>query len=253
MTIGYEKDGYSVTLAQSEADLAAAQRLRYDVFVAELGAGGADVDHAAGREQDAFDAFADHLLLRDLDTGEAVGVYRLLRPEQAAKAGAYYTETEYDLTPLKRSGRRLLELGRSCMRADHRGGAGMFHLWTGLARYVELHGSEILFGVASLKGTDAAELAGPLSLLHHMYLAPEGLRPRARDYQPMDLLPADALDRRSAMVQMPSLIKSYLRLGGLVGEGAYVDRSFNCIDVCMIMDTDALNQRFARHYRTAAE
>lgn len=253
MTIGFEKDGLRLALAESEEDLRDALALRYEVFVRELGGAGDGVDHVAGQETDPFDAYADHLILRDLGSGAVVGVYRVLRSDQAARAGGYYCDSEYDLTPLKRSGRNLLELGRSCVHPDYRGGVAMFHLWTGLARYVYLHGSELLFGVASLKGADPERLAGPLSLLHHRYRAPADLRVRARDFQSMDLIPEAELDRRAAMVAMPPLIKSYLRLGGMVGDGAFVDHAFKCTDVCMIMDTAALNERAVRLYQPAAE
>ncbi len=253
MTIGFEKDGLRLALADGEEDVRAAQALRYDVFVRELGGGGAGVDHATGHEADRFDAFADHLILRDLRSGAAVGVYRVLRGDQAARAGGYYCDAEYDIEPLKSSGRNLLEFGRSCVHPDYRGGFAILHLWTGLARYVALHGSEILFGVASLKGAEPDRLAEPLSLLRHRYLAPPDLRVRSRAYQRMDLIPERQLDRRAAMVAMPPLIKSYLRLGGLVGDGAFVDHTFNCTDVCMVMDTGALNDRAAQLYQSAAE
>src|SRR5690606_26752811 len=132
---------------------------------------------------------------------------------------------EYDLAPLRASGRRLLELGRSCVHRDYRGGSGMFLLWNGLADYVLERGIDVMFGVASFHGTDVGPLALPLSWLHHHHLAPPDLRVSARadSYQRMDLLPVSELDRRAAMVAMPALIKAYLRLGGFVGEGAYVD------------------------------
>ena len=95
-------------------------------------------------------------------------------------AGQFYSEDEYDLAPLHRSGRSLLELGRSCIAKPYRGGPGIYHLWQGLADYVATHGIEILFGVASFHGTDPAPLAAPLSLLHHRYLAPPEMRVRAR-------------------------------------------------------------------------
>ena len=186
---------FSVRIAETEAELRAAQALRYDVFVRELGGGGAEVDHEAGLERDAFDPFVDHMLLEDTATGKVVGVYRLLRESQAEAAGRFYSESEYDLTLLKASGRRLLELGRSCLHRDYRGGTAMFHLWNGLADYVLEHDIEILFGTASFHGTDVAALAEPLAMLYHNYLAPPELRVRAlaAHYQPMDLVPADAL------------------------------------------------------------
>lgn len=251
--IGFENGGYALCLAQTPEDLRDAQALRYAVFVRELGGQGDGVDHEAGLERDPFDAASDHLILRDTASGEAVGVYRVLPQARAQAEGGpgFYSASEYDLTPLLTSGRRLLELGRSCVRADHRSGAAMLHLWTGLARYVAEIGAELLFGVASLKGTDLAAHAPALSLLHHRHLAPEHLRPRAQPYQPMDLIPEDALDRRAAMIALPSLVKSYLRLGGLVGDGAFVDHAFNCTDVCMVMDTARLNAQYAARFKAA--
>lgn len=242
---------YAVGLARSSADLEAAQRLRYQVFVEELGGGGAQVDHENRIEQDSFDPYFDHLLLRDLSTDTVVGVYRIMRLEQAEAAGGFYSASEYDLSPLLGSGRRLLELGRSCLHADYRGGAALYHLWTGIADYVKTHRIEVLFGVASFHGTDTASLAEPLSLLHHRHLAPTALRVTARPeaYQAMDLIDESQLDRRTAMLQIPSLIKAYLRLGGFVGQGAFIDHRFNTTDVCLVLDTERMNDKQAGYYR----
>ncbi|MEI4195116.1 GNAT family N-acetyltransferase [Roseovarius sp. E0-M6] len=231
-------------LAATEADIRAAQALRYRVFVTELGSDGALVDHEAKLERDQFDAHCDHLMLIDEAADDrVVGVYRLLRGTQARDLGQFYSEDEYDLTPLKASGRNLLELGRSCLDSTYRGGTAMHVLWQALAQYIEDHRIEILFGVASFHGTDAQALAAPLSLLHHRHLAPEALRTRARaaHFQRMDLLPPETLDRRAAMLQVPALIKAYLRLGGFVGEGAFVDHAFNTTDVCLIMDATKMS------------
>ena len=235
---------FTVRLAQTPCEVAAAQRLRYEVFVEELGGDGEMVDHAARLERDRFDPFFDHLLALDpAQDDKVVGVYRVLRQDQAQSAGQFYSEDEYDLSVLKASGRRLMELGRSCLHCDYRGGPAMFHLWQGLASYVQEHQIEVMFGVASFHGTDPQDLAEPLSLLHHRHLAPPDLRVRAREFQPMDLIPEAALDRRSAMLAVPALIKAYLRLGGFVGEGAFVDHTFNTTDVCLVMDTARMNDR----------
>ncbi len=246
---------FQVRLAVCDADLLAAQRLRYRVFVEELGGDGPLVDHAGRFERDEFDAVNDHLILvytsRDAAAlDHVVGVYRLLRSDRAATFGRFYCDSEYDLAPLRGTGRRLLELGRSCVDAEHRGGAAMFLLWNALADYVLEHGIEVLFGVASFHGTDAGALALPLSWLRHHHLAPEALRVRAlpSHYQRMDLIPAAALDRRAAMVAMPALIKAYLRLGGFVGDGAFIDHAFNTTDVCLLMDTAAMSDRHKGFY-----
>lgn len=241
---------FQVRLAQTPEDLRAAQRLRYDVFVAELGGGGDLVDHAARLEKDHLDPFFDHLMLIEPENNAVVGVYRLMQQEQAARAGGFYSATEYDLNPLLTSGRRLLELGRSCLHRDFRGGNAMHYLWSALAGYVQEHRIDLLFGVASFHGTDPDKLAGPLSLLHHRHLAPPALRVRAKPeaFQRMDLIAEGDLDRRAAMLEVPSLIKAYLRLGGCVGEGAFVDHRFNTTDVCLILDTARMNTRQARIY-----
>ncbi|NCO87486.1 MAG: GNAT family N-acetyltransferase [Rhodobacterales bacterium] len=236
----------TVRIATQQADVVAAQRLRYQVFVKELGGDGPMVDHSAGIERDAFDPSCDHLVLVDPARREGdhvIGSYRLMRGDQAAALGRFYSEDEYDLAPLRATGRRLLELGRSCLHVDYRGGAAMYHLWHGLADYVTAHGVEILFGVASFHGTDPEALALPLSYLHHNHLAPPDLRVRARVHARMDLLPRDRIDRKRAMIETPALIKAYLRLGGHVGDGAFVDHPFNTTDVCLVMDTARMNDK----------
>ena len=246
------KPDFELRLARSEADLVRAQRLRYQVFVEELGGDGALVDHEARLERDAFDPYYDHLMLIDRarEGAPVVGVYRVMRDDQAAACGGFYSEGEYDLSRLKQSGRRLLELGRSCVHRAYRGGTGMRRLWNGLAEYVLEHEIEILFGVASFHGTDVETLKMPLAYLHHNHLAPASLRVRVLEqaFQPMDLLGVDQLDKTAALKAIPPLIKAYLRLGGFVGEGAFVDHAFNTTDVCLIMDTEAMSQRHKEKY-----
>lgn len=246
---------FSVKLAADDRDLRAAQRLRYQVFVEELGAGGTMVDHGARLELDEFDPFFDHLLLIDNHRDAAgledvVGVYRLLDSDRMPLIGRYYSEGEYDLSVLKSSGRRLLELGRSCVHQDYRGGTAMLHLWNALADYVLEREIEVLFGTASFHGTDAQALAQPLAYLNHFHLAPEALRVVAQpDHrQAMDLIPVDQIDRRQAMAGIPALIKAYLRLGGFVGQGAWIDHDFNTIDVCLVMDTERMSAKHREFY-----
>jgi L-ornithine Nalpha-acyltransferase len=255
MPVTPDASPFESRLATSAQDILAAQRLRYRVFVEELGGDGPLVDHAGRFERDEFDAANDHLILVDTRRDPAaldhvVGVYRLLRSDQAAAFGRFYCDAEYDLTALRTSGRRLLELGRSCVEAEHRGGTAMFLLWSALADYVLEHGVEVLFGVASFHGTDIDALRMPLAWLHHKHLAPEALRVRAlpEHFQTMDLVPAANLDQRAAMLAIPALIKAYLRLGGFVGEGAFIDRAFNTTDVCLLMDTAEMSARHKGFY-----
>ena len=235
-----------VRLARSDEDLVAAQRLRYRVFIEEMGGSGPLVDHVRQLEQDAFDPVFDHLLLIDSrrnpkDCDHVVGVYRLLPDTKLAAAGRFYCDDEFDLTPLRQSGRRLLELGRSCTHPAMRGGIGMLQMWQGLAEYVLRNKIEILFGAASFRGTDPDRWAQPLGWLHHHHRAPEALRVRAHDPAGCTPLPRDVLDRKVALAQMPPLIRAYLRLGGVVGDGVFVDHAFNTTDVCIILDTATMS------------
>lgn len=236
---------FQVTLAQSDADILAVQRLRFDVFVSELGGNGADVDHDAQLERDQYDAYADHFVLRDLTrpaADQVVGTYRVMTRAMADAVGQFYCADEYDLSPLLENGGTLLELGRSCLHPDYRGGAGMLRLWAALADYIAQHRIDTLFGVASFHGTDVAALRAPLSLLHHRHLAPSHLRVTAKGQtaQRLDFQTAQDLDRVAAVRSLPALIKAYLRLGATVGEGAFVDHAFNTTDICLILQKDAI-------------
>jgi putative hemolysin len=244
---------YRVKLAETEAEREGAERLRYRVFVEEMGAEATPEQHAARREWDGFDAWSDHLILVDAAAGPpggVVGAYRLLGAEAAAAGPGFYGAGEYDLGPIVASGRPAVELGRSCVAREHRGGLAMHLLWNGLAAYVLDRGIELMFGVASFPGTDAAPLAEALAFLHHQHLAPPDLRVRALPdhYLGMDLMPRAAIDAPRALRAIPPLIKAYLRLGGFVGDGAWVDHKFNTIDVCVVMDTRRMTDRYRAFY-----
>lgn len=244
---------FSIKLAETSAELRAAQRLRYRVFVTELG-GRTDAASAdLGVERDAYDTHFDHLILCDNDLpadDNVIGVYRLLRSDMAANAAGFYSADEFCLDKIAGSGRKSLELGRSCVDARYRNGGAMHLLWQGLAEYVATHEIEILFGVASFHGTDPRAISHALSFLHHTYLASDDLLVTAygANAVPMDILPSEKTDRRKALLQIPPLIKSYLRLGGMVGDGAYVDHAFNTIDVCLVMDTLRMSQKYKDFY-----
>lgn len=240
------KPKFTIKRAKTAEDLLAAQRLRYQVFVRELGGDGPLVDHRAQLERDHFDDHADHLLLCDQSRApmdQVVGTYRLMTTQMAKNAGDFYCANEYDLTVLRRSDLSLLELGRSCLHPAYRGGAGMMHMWAALADYVAAGRIDVLFGVASFHGTDVQALQQPLGFLHQRHLAPEHLRVTAKGpgAVKVDHIAPDGIDRISAVRQIPALIKAYLRLGATVGAGAYVDHAFNTTDICLILERDAIN------------
>jgi putative hemolysin len=209
---------------------------------------------ATGRDRDAYDQVADHILIVDHAIGPGpegvVGTYRLIRREAADKIGRFYSADEYDIAALLALPGRVLELGRSCIRADYRGRAAMQLLWRGVAAYVFQHRIDIMFGCASLPGTDPDALAAELTYLYYHHLAPPALRPVAvaGRYVDMRRLAPDSIDARRVLVRLPPLIKGYLRLGGFVGDGAVIDRPFNTTDVAVVVKTDLVTDRYYRHY-----
>ncbi|MEM7507505.1 MAG: GNAT family N-acyltransferase [Pseudomonadota bacterium] len=247
---------FTVRLADCDEDILAAQRLRYRIFVEEMGATPSEENRTTRRETDNFDPYFEHLLLIDNEAERdeiergVVGVYRLMRAENARKGIGFYGQSEYDLDRLLRSERRVVELGRSCVDEQYRGGAGMHLLWTGLGDYVTGNDISVMFGVASFHGNDPQAISQALSYLHYNHLAPEDLRVRALDahFTAMDILPVDQVNRVEAMRQIPALIKAYLRLGGFVGEGAFIDHDFNTVDVCLLMDTTRMVERYRSFY-----
>ena len=243
-----------VRLAETEAEIEAVQALRYRVFYEEMGARPDAQAVATGRDRDAFDAVADHLLVLDHDLGQGpeavVGTYRLIRAAGAAKLGRFYSADEYDIATIEAFQGEALELGRSCVDAAYRGRAAMQLMWRGLAAYVFLHRIELMFGCASLPGTEPEELAAELSYLYYHHLAPPALRPRALAgrYVDMRRLPPGSFDPKRTLNTLPPLIKGYLRLGAFVGDGAVVDSQFNTVDVAIVVKTDLVTEKYYRHY-----
>ncbi len=243
-----------VRLARTASEVDAAQALRYRVFYGEMGAK-ADAETAASeRDRDEFDAVAEHLLVVDHDLGEGpdsvVGTYRLVRQEAAKRLGRFYSADEYDISRLEAFEGKLLELGRSCTAPAYRSRAVMQILWRGIAAYVFHYGIDLMFGCASLPGTDPDGLAAELTYLYNNHLAPEPIRPRALASRYVDMRRCDAASLMSRQVQMalPPLIKGYLRLGGFVGDGAVIDHQFNTTDIAVVVQTDLVTEKYYRHY-----
>lgn len=243
-----------VRIAATAAEVDAVQALRYRVFYGELGARADAVTARTGRDRDRFDVVADHLIVVDhaISAGAAgvVGTYRLIKHEAAAKLGRFYSADEYDIAPILEFPGRIMELGRSCVDAAYRNRIAMQLLWRGIAAYVFHYQIDLMFGCASLPGTDPDALATELTYLYQNHLAPPALRPRALPHRFVEMrrLRPDAVDTRRALTQMPPLVKGYLRLGGFVGDGAVIDRQFNTTDVAVVVKTDLVTDKYYRHY-----
>ena len=243
-----------VRIAVTAAEIDAVQALRYRVFYQEMGARADAATTASRRDRDAFDAIADHLLVVDHAIGPGaegvVGTYRLIQREAAAALGRFYSSGEYDIAPIIDFPGRILELGRSCVDAAYRSRAAMQLLWRGIAAYVFHHQIDLMFGCASLPGTDPDALAADLTYLYYNHLAPPAVRPRALPHRYVDMrrMPPSQIDSKRVLAQLPPLIKGYLRLGGFIGDGAVIDRQFNTTDIAVVVKTDLVTDKYYRHY-----
>ena len=232
-------------MARSIAEVAEAQRIRFKVFGEEMGAKLPSAE--MGLDIDRFDAFCDHLLVRDHGNNKVVGTYRILPPDQAYLAGGYYSETEFDLSRLMHLRDRMVEVGRSCVHPDYRDGATITQLWSGLADYIGKHSHEYLIGCASVSMADGGHYAASVyNKIHKLYEAPAEYRvfPHCR-------LPLESLNQNMDVI-IPPLIKGYLRLGAYIaGEPAW-DPDFNCADLFILLPVSRLNARYAKHFMRQA-
>ncbi len=259
-----------VRLARTRAEIKLAQRLRYQVFYEEMSAVPSRLAQFRRRDEDAYDAMCDHLLVVDLDqtapqrkggrhtTPKVIGTYRVLRQDVAERHCGFYTASEYDILPLikaKSPSYRFMELGRSCVLAPYRNKRSVELLWHGLWTYVRENKIDVMIGCASFEGTDPQAHAMALSFLHHNALAPPEWRCRAREdlYVAMDRVPKEAVQPKAALKAMPPLIKAYMRLGAFVGDGAVIDRQFGTTDVLIILPIEKIDPRYFEHYGAPGE
>jgi len=244
-----------IRLARSKAEVIKAQELRYQVFYEGMGAMASPSVKLLKRDFDAFDDYCDHLLVIDQARSVGaeicvVGTYRLLRKSVAEQHQGYYSADEFDLSRLNGYSGEHVELGRSCVDPAYRGKAIMQLLWRGIADYILSHDISLMFGCASFPGTDLSQMASALSYLNHYHLAPSEWQPRAQTerYVRTNILEEEQVDMRQAMREMPALIKGYLRVGGVVGDGAVIDADFNTTDVCLLVETSNITGRYQRHF-----
>lgn len=236
----------AVGLASSAEEVRDAQRLRYRVFVEEMGAR-LDAE-TPGIESDRFDPYCQHLIVRDLREGRVVGCYRILTETQARRAGGFYSQTEFDLTPILALPGRFMEVGRTCVDAQYRNGATIALLWSGLARFMLMNRFDYLMGCASIPlvgGTEGA--AAIYAQLARRHLSPAGCR-----VVPRHPLPRLQLTDAAPDTEVPPLIQAYLRVGAQIcGEPAW-DPAFNVADLFLLLRADAISARYARHFVTRA-
>jgi len=232
-----------MVISREPRDVEAAQRLRYRVFGEELGA--VLPSAATGLDQDGFDAVCDHLLVREASSGTVVGTYRILPAERAARAGGFYTASEFDLGRLVELP-GLVEVGRACVDPRYRNGSVLALLWGGLAAHLRTSGCEHVMGCASVPARDLRAAAAACAWLLREHAAPPAWQ--VTPYRPLSLAGADPASRPA----LPPLVRGYLRMGASVCGPPAWDPDFQTADVVMVLPMDRLAGRFANRFRRAA-
>mgnify|MGYP001448513788 FL=1 len=251
-----EVDNFVIKIAEKKSELKKAQALRYSVFYKEKKAIPTISKKILRLDYDKVDKFADHLIVIDKNRkgikNKIVGTYRLLRGDIAAHCGGFYTSSEFDLSKILNSykNNQILELGRSCVHQDYRNGTIMNLLWKAIAEYVKLYDIKILLGCASFHGTDVMKYTNELYYLRKNFALPNELSVKSLDtkiYPVYTEINPKTNDLRT-FVKLPPLIKGYLRIGGKVSHDCFVDYKFNTIDLCVIVITDNIDEKYKKKY-----
>lgn len=236
--------GLCVAWARHLDEVREAQRLRYRIFAEEMGARLAT--RIEGHDVDLFDDYCEHLLVRDQPGGEVIGTYRVLTPAQARRAGSFYSDTEFDLWRLRALRGRMVELGRSCVRADHRHGGVILALWGALGGFMTRNGLDTMIGCASIPMLHNGAVSGDVAASIWRQVKQSHLAPIELQVTPRLALPVDELDA-SLDVEPPALVKGYLRLGAKVLGAPAWDPDFNSADLPMLMRMQDLPPRYRKH------
>lgn len=258
-----QKADLILRLSQGAEELKACQRLRYKVFYEELAAKPDEAALATRMDADQYDPICDHLVVIHagakpgadsimLADGELVGTYRLLPQDRALKHGGFYTQQEYDVMPVikRHPSLRFLELGRSCVLQPYRTKPVIELLWQGIWNYVRALDLDVMFGCASLEGTDPEAHAEALTFLAEKYAAPAEWHVKAQPHRYVEMRRRnpDSVNLKAALRSLPPLIKGYLRLGCYIGDGAVIDLQFNTVDVLIVLPVSAIDTRYFAHF-----
>ena len=248
---------FEVRLTRNKEERRLVRNLRYDVFVTEEGASATAEQHELREEFDEFDKYAEYMAV--FHNGKIVGAYRIIDKRAADKMGGFYTETEFNISKIKKASDNIAEMSRACVAAEYRENALVMRmLWAGLSEYVLRRRIAVLFGVASWVGQKPVESAQAISYLYYNHLSPLRLRARvipenfADGADPrmskMNILPRAYVDEEIAKKQMTPLIKGYLRMGATFGAGVFIDKPFNTYDVFVMMQTKNMDAAYQKHF-----
>ena len=236
----------TLSLASTQKEVREVQRLRYKVFIESMGL--SSLKNEERLDKDEFDAYCDHLIVRDSETLKVVGTYRVMSPQAARKMGQFYSEQEFDLSRLNNLRSSIAEAGRDCIHPAYRSGSFIMMLWAGLAAFMKKEKCEYLIGCASVSLADGGHNA---AALYHS-LAEKNLAPA--EYRVTPHLPFPIAEREPGhSVVVPPLIKGYLRSGAWVCGNPAWDPDFHSADLFMMLPLAKLDARYARHYLKEAQ
>lgn len=244
-----ESSYLQVKLADTVEELEGAQRLRYEVFVEEMR--NLQLRNPEGLERDGYDAYCDHLIVKEQASGKVVGTYRLLTEAHAEQRGGFYSESEFDLRRFVSVYTGLLELGRSCVDRDYRGGRVIQLLWEAILDYADRTGSRYLMGCASIPSSSLEEACDMYSMLHDKQIITDrfGIRPLP-SYRMEGLGRVDIAGReREIFRRLPPLMKGYQWLGAQLGGDPAFDPLFSTVDYFVVLEKEAMSRRYLRHFR----
>ncbi len=248
---------FEVRLTRTKEERRQVRQLRYTVFVEEEGASATEEQKNLREEYDSYDRFAEYLAV--FHNGKIVGTYRIINRDAAEKMGGFYTETEFDISKIKKSGANIAEMSRACVAPDYRENALVMRLlWAGLGEYIMRHKIGIVFGVASWVGTNPAASAQAISYLYYNHLSPLRLRATVESTKlapgvnpkltRMNILPEVFVDPAMARREMTPLVKGYLRINATFGRGVFIDKPFNSYDVFVMLRTKDMDALYRKHF-----
>ena len=247
---------FVIKLVDDKCELKKAQALRYSIFYQEKKANPTLCKKMIRLDYDKVDKFADHLIVIDKkrkgSKNKIVGTYRLLRGDIASHFGGFYTSTEFDLTKVLNAYNytEILELGRSCVHKDYRNGITMYLLWKAIAKYIKLYHIKVLLGCVSFSGSDVMKISNELSYLRYNFSLPDEISVKSLDNNvyPACIKKNTYKSALKTFSKLPPLIKGYLRVGGRVSENFFVDHSFNTIDLCVIVKTENIDEKYMKKF-----
>lgn len=248
---------YTLLLSTDPSLVEAAQRLRYEVFTSEPGfeLTGADAGLLDARDADRFDEYCDHLLVREDNSGDLVGCYRMLPPPGAIAAGGLYTATEFDVESLDPLRPSLVEMGRAVVREDHRNGGVVLLMWAGILAYLDRCGYDYVAGCVSVPVQTQGEapgtqIRGVRDFVRRRHASDYQVRP----YRPV-VVDGVALDDIAppARPSLPPLMRGYLRLGAeICGDPAH-DPDFGVGDFPALLDKRRADVRYLKRLRSVSQ